>query len=111
MFPVAEYQIVQITTIRLEIENAACLKEEVGLLLNGGITNVIIDMSQVQEISSRGFEALLTILQKINQNNGSLKIIGIGRQLLSAFRVCLLNEVFELYLNEGQFDTFEVLQG
>jgi anti-sigma B factor antagonist len=58
--------------------------------------HVVIDLSRVQFVASEALARLITFKQKVRAENGRLTLRGMSSSLLEVFRICRLDQVFEL---------------
>ena len=61
------------------------------------ITQLILDFTQVEYLSSAILGSLITLHRKIEQQHGRVRAIGLGAELLRIFVVTGLREVFEIF--------------
>lgn len=58
---------------------------------------VIVDLSQVQHISSSGLRVLVSFYKKIISLQGKLVLVGLNQNLRKIFKIVELDTVFEIY--------------
>lgn len=58
---------------------------------------VIVDLSQVQHISSSGLRVLVSFYKKLLSVQGKLVLVGLNQNLKKIFKIVELDTVFETY--------------
>lgn len=73
------------------------LNKEVDSWLLGGITNVVFNVVEVDEIDSCGNDALLHLHKLLNKNNGHSLICGVNNQINNNLKKSeLLKNIYEI---------------
>lgn len=67
------------------------------LFLNRKPKKVVVDLSNVQHISSSGLRVLVSFYKKVISNDGKLTLAALNSNLRKIFRIVELDEVFEVY--------------
>ena len=66
-------------------------------MVEGGIKNVILDMSGVPWINSTGLGILITGYHSLKAADGTLKICNVKERVLSIFYISQLENIFDVY--------------
>lgn len=82
---------------RLDATTAPDLKTRLASLIAEGHGQLVIDLTKVPFIDSSGLAALVSGLKATLETGGALKLVGLNEQTSTAFRVTLLDRVFEFY--------------
>jgi anti-sigma B factor antagonist len=82
---------------RLDATTAPDLKTKLASLAEEGYDQLVIDLTKVPFIDSSGLAALVSGLKAALETGGALKLVGLNEQARTAFRVTLLDRVFEFY--------------
>lgn len=82
---------------RLDATTAPDLKTKFTSLVAEGHVQLVIDLTRVPFIDSSGLAALVSGLKATQETGGALKLVGLNEQTRTAFRVTLLDRVFEFY--------------
>lgn len=82
---------------RLDAGTAPDLKTKFTSLVGEGHIQLVIDLTRVPFIDSSGLAALVSGLKITQETGGTLKLVGLTEQTRTAFRVTLLDRVFEFY--------------
>jgi anti-sigma B factor antagonist len=82
---------------RLDATTAPDLKTKLRSLTGEGYIQLVMDLTKVPFIDSSGLAALVSGLKTAREAGGSLKLVGLNEQTRTAFRVTLLDRVFEFY--------------
>ena len=85
--------IINVDTTKLDFFDGYKVQKEAEIYFKESIFNLIIDLSQVTYISSRGLGILIDIHKKC-QKNGKLVLCGISDDVISVFKLTALNNVF-----------------
>ncbi|MFC4874517.1 STAS domain-containing protein [Negadavirga shengliensis] len=78
-------------------ESGPKLVGKVSDALNEGITNCIIDLSQVRYISSSGIGVLITILTKMRNAGGEVYLTSPSEHVKKLLIITKLNNIFNVY--------------
>jgi anti-sigma B factor antagonist len=93
---------------RLDASNAQTLKESLEQLIDGGITQLVVDLAGVPFIDSAGLAALVSILKTTRRVGGNVLLIGVQPQARTVFSLTMLDQVFAIYPNvEAALDSLE----
>ncbi|MEN6385098.1 MAG: STAS domain-containing protein [Phycisphaerales bacterium] len=80
----------------LEDEDVKALEDSIMPLVDGPIT-VIVDFSNVRFLSSAVLGLLIRISKRAVEQNGKLKLCGIGSRIFEIFKITRLDEIFDIY--------------
>jgi anti-sigma B factor antagonist len=78
------------------------LREVISNAINGGKTNVLLDMSGVTTIDSSGIGELVGSYTTVTNRGGKLKLLHLPAKLNELLHVTQLITVFEVYENEQE---------
>lgn len=88
---------------RLDVSVANEVEEGLAdLIENGGHTKVLLNMREVDYMSSSGFRACISTLRKLNSKDGVLKICNIKPAVKRIFDVIELTSLFDIYETEEE---------
>ncbi|MHC5111141.1 MAG: STAS domain-containing protein [Planctomycetota bacterium] len=76
--------------------NANELRKELQSLVSDGHVHLVIDLSHVDMIDSRGLSVFIVCHQSVSEAGGSLSVIGANEDLRGLFRVMRLDEHFSV---------------
>ncbi|MCK5127727.1 MAG: STAS domain-containing protein [candidate division Zixibacteria bacterium] len=82
---------------KLDLANAAKLKESVIALLNEGKTQIHLNMKQVDFINSSGLGALVSLMKEVRVHKGRLTLSDLAPYVNEIFEITQLSHVFEIY--------------
>lgn len=85
--------IIKVETTKLDFFDGYKLQKEAELYLKENIFHIIVDLSNVNYISSRGLGILVDI-HKSCQKNGKLVLCGLSDEVMSVFKLTVLNNFF-----------------
>jgi anti-sigma B factor antagonist len=88
-----------VLTLRGEIDvyTAPQLRQAIVDLVDGGATNIIVDMVQVDFLDSTGLGALVEGLRRIQSNDGTLSIVATQGKILKIFDITGLDKAFAIH--------------
>ena len=66
-------------------------------LINGGVTNIIVDLTRLTYISSYGIGVLLRLHNRLKKLGGDVKLAAPQSAILKALTTMRLGSVFEIY--------------
>lgn len=84
---------IKVETSKLDFFDGYKLQKEAELYFKENIYDLIIDLGSVNYISSRGLGILVDIHKKC-QKNGKLVLCGISEEVMSVFKLTVLNNYF-----------------
>lgn len=88
---------------RLDVSIANEVEEGLNdLIENGGYVNVVLNMKDVDYMSSSGFRACISTLRKLNAKEGKMKISNIKPAVKRIFDVIELTSLFDIYDSEEE---------
>ena len=70
---------------RLDVTTAPKFDAALGSL--EGVTNLVIDMTKLEYISSAGLRVLMGALKMLNKKGGHIEIVGVNKDLWSIFEL------------------------
>lgn len=86
---------------RLDVTVATDVEEQlIKLIDDEGEKHIILNLEQVEYMSSSGFRACIAILRKLKQRDGSLKLCNIRPSVKRIFDVIELTSLFDIYDSE-----------
>ncbi|MBW7856903.1 MAG: STAS domain-containing protein [Leptonema sp. (in: Bacteria)] len=86
---------------RLDVTVATEVEEQlIKLIDEDGERHIILNLDQVEYMSSSGFRACIAILRKLKQRDGSLKLSNIRASVKRIFDVIELTSLFDIYDDE-----------
>ncbi len=81
----------------INTSTASQLSDAIGKLVQGGITNVIVDCSKLAIISSMGLGALLMLHTRMKRVGGEVRLCGLGGAVVQVIQMTKLDRIFEIY--------------
>lgn len=79
---------------RLDVTTAPKLDAALGSL--DDVLDLVIDMTKLEYISSAGLRILMGALKTLNKKGGSLKIVGVSKELWSVFELTGVIEILNV---------------
>ena len=87
---------------RLDLTASVQVEEELSKLIDAGNHNIILNLKNVDYMSSSGFRTCISILRKLNVLGGTFKICEIQPEVNRIFEVIELNSLFDVFSNEKE---------
>jgi|TARA_Y100000389_G_C17044053_1_gene309500 stage II sporulation protein AA (anti-sigma F factor antagonist) len=83
---------------RLDVTLAAQIEEELNeFIAKESVKHLILDLNEVEYMSSSGFRVAIAILRKLKDDDGSLKFCSLKPSVKRLFDVIELTSLFEIY--------------
>jgi len=79
----------------LNLNNQVAIKDFFADEILKGNKNFIINMQNVTSITSSGLGILISILNKVKQSNGQLKLDSVNNKILEIFKITKINLIFD----------------
>jgi anti-sigma B factor antagonist len=76
-------------------------REQIQMLLSGGTSNFVVNLSGVPFMDSSGVGVLLAAFNSIQSAGGKCKVSGAPPQVLHTLKTLNLNRIFELFEDEA----------
>jgi anti-sigma B factor antagonist len=88
-----------VVTLRGEIDvyTAPRLRQTLIDLVDGGATDIVVDMEKVDFLDSTGLGVLVGGLKRVKDRDGSLKLVANQDRILKIFDITGLARVFPIY--------------
>jgi len=93
-------------TGEIDVYTAPSLKKELVALIEGGCSNVIVDLEGVAFIDSSGLGVLVSALRRAREREGSVRIVCSRDSVLKIFRITGLDKVFPIFPNIAEAREF-----
>jgi anti-anti-sigma factor len=80
----------------IDVATSPALDKHLKDLIAAGDLRLVIDLSQVEYISSAGLRILLAAFKLLRKNNGDMRLIGVVRSVLNIFQIAGLDTAFPI---------------
>src|SRR6266566_7096767 len=81
----------------IDVYTAPRLRQAIIDLVDGGATNIVVDMEKVDFLDSTGLGVLVGGLKRVRMKEGSLAIVTSQDKILKIFDITGLNKVFPIH--------------
>ena len=81
----------------IDVYTAPRLRQALIDLVEGGKTNILVDMSKVDFLDSTGLGVLVGGLKRVKAQDGSLEIVATQDKILKIFEITGLSKVFPIH--------------
>ncbi len=89
-------------TGKLDVHTSSDTEEEIeNLRLKSPDKDIILDMSQVEHMSSSGLRILVSLMRVMNTHDKKLKICKLSEPVKKVFEVVELMDMFNIYSDEN----------
>lgn len=82
---------------RVDSPNATKLGESLNEQIDAGHTQLVIDLSNVEYISSAGLREIVSAAKKVRAGGGDLRIASPSQRVQDVFRLAGLLELFQIF--------------
>jgi anti-sigma B factor antagonist len=82
---------------RITAATAQEVKNQIKSLISAGHINLILDLSKTIFIDSSGLSAFVSGLKQVRELEGSFKLACLQSDVLTLFKLTMLDRVFEMY--------------
>lgn len=79
---------------RIDTMSAPVFEKEVGELIEG-VTDLVLDMTKVEYVSSAGLRVILKV-QKVMFNQGKMKLIGVNESIMEVFEITGFSNILKI---------------
>jgi anti-sigma B factor antagonist len=88
-----------VVTLRGEIDvyTAPRLRQTLIDLVEGGVTDIVVDMEKVDFLDSTGLGVLVGGLKRVKDREGSMKLVATQDRILKIFDITGLSKVFPIF--------------
>jgi anti-anti-sigma factor len=88
---------------RFDAQSAGDVEESFKIALDGGANKILVDMAEVEYISSAGLRVLLSTAKKLTGSSGKLVLCGLKPYVREVFEVAGFTTIFMILpdLDEG----------
>ncbi len=87
---------------RLDASSAPILEVRLNELIDAKHTQILIDFSKLDYLSSAGMRLLLSMTKKLKSIEGSLKFCGINEEVMEIIKMAGFERILEIYLTEKE---------
>lgn len=81
----------------LDAESTPEFKKRVYRIVDEGSFKLVVDFKTLQFVDSMGLGALISLLRRVRNRQGDVKIAGLNKEVRSIFEITRLNRLFEIY--------------
>ena len=89
--------ILKVQERKLDATTSPELKGKFLILCKPHLKELIIDLSDVEFCDSTGLSALLIAERRMRENNGSVKLVGAQKKILSLLKISHLDRTFQIF--------------
>lgn len=86
----------------VDVYTAPRLKEKLVSAIEGGCSNVVIDMEGVGFIDSSGLGVLVSALRRARERDGSVRLVCTRDNILKILRITGLDKVFPIFSEKSE---------
>lgn len=82
---------------RIDSTNANELGEALNAAIDSGRTQIVLDLANVDYMSSAGLRELVSALKKVKRSTGDLRLASVSGRVLEVLELAGLDTIFEIY--------------
>ncbi len=86
---------------RLDASTAGEFRERLSASIDGGQTRILLDLSDLANISSTGLRSLLVAAKRLRAGNGQFAICGLRENVASVFKRSGFDAIIKIFPDEG----------
>lgn len=90
----------------VDVYTAPRLKEKLVELIEGGCSNVVVDLEGVSFIDSSGLGVLVSALRRARERDGAVRIVCTRENILKILRITGLDKVFPVFTDIAEAREF-----
>ena len=83
-------------------EGDELLREKINSLVEGGTTNIVLNLGEVPYMDSAGLGEVVRCYTTVSRKNGKLKLVNLTKRLQDLLSITKLLTVFETFDDEGE---------
>jgi anti-anti-sigma factor len=112
MIPIQREDFADITILRvkgeLDFENTVWLRGELHDLLKQERCNIILDLSEVDIISSYTVGVFVAFSRDLRDRSGDLKFLNLQKRVMQTFEATRINHILDVFIDEQEaIDAFK----
>ena len=94
-----EYKRVAVMSVagRVDSSTAPELESQLNLLVDGGKNHIVLDLKDVEYMSSAGLRAMVSTLKKVKRVNGDLRLANPSPRVEEVLRLAGLTSIFSIH--------------
>ena len=82
---------------RLDASTSSSFEEKLTSIIDSGEKNLLINLKELDYISSMGLRVLLQAAKKLKANQGSISLCEMKENILEVFDIAGFTQVFQIY--------------
>lgn len=86
----------------IDLYTAPMFKRALTQTIDGGHSDLLVDMTQVSYMDSSGFGTLLGVTKKVRPSGGSVNLIGCNEAIHRMLKITRLNTIFGIFDTEDE---------
>jgi len=80
----------------LDADSVANFKKVTNGLVEQGIQKIVVDCAALTFVDSMGLGAMISLLRRVRQHDGDLKVAGLSEDVKTIFEITRLHRLFEV---------------
>lgn len=94
-----EFKRVRLITVvgRVDSSNASQLDDKLKALIEGGSHNLVLELSQVNYMSSAGLRAIVAALRECKKHSGDVRLAMVSARVAEVLDLAGLHSLFQMY--------------
>lgn len=93
---VKDNKLILILSGELDVYSTKKFKEEALEAYNNNKLNIKIDCNKLEYLDSTGLGALIFLLKTVKEDENSIEIINLNKQIMKLFKITKLDDIFKI---------------
>ncbi|MEK6795141.1 MAG: STAS domain-containing protein [Spirochaetota bacterium] len=81
---------------RLDVNLSIEIESEFEKMIDGGVTRMVLDLKQVEYLSSSGLRIFISAMRKLKEKKGRLVLCNVTPMVKKIFKIVELEDIFEI---------------
>lgn len=95
----------------VDVYTAPQLKQQIITMLDNNITNVVVDLTNVEYLDSTALGVLIGGLKRLRERDGSLNLVCPNPRIRRIFEITGLDKIFDMYQSQNEALGAEKVKG
>jgi len=90
----------------VDVYTSPRLRQELTDVVEAGCVNIVVDLENLSFIDSSGLGALVSVLRRVKERGGTLRLVCTKDSILKIFRITGLDKVFPVFTTVAEAQEF-----
>lgn len=84
----------------LDADSVAAFRQKMDSVFEKGTVKFAFDMSKLSFVDSMGLGSMISLLRRVRENKGDVKIFGLKNEVKDIFEITRLSKLFDIFASE-----------